>query len=74
MRRGAETNIGSGPENGGRSSIVLAQCREMADPETGGAYTVRRYASEKVPNGKGGWRQSKIMLMPIIPDYQPIVR
>ncbi|RJR43507.1 MAG: hypothetical protein C4576_14195 [Desulfobacteraceae bacterium] len=53
--------------------IVLVQYRGPADPETGGAYTVKKYDSEKVPDGEGGWKHNKIMLSPLNPEYAPIV-
>lgn len=52
--------------------IVLAQYRGAADPETGGAYTVKRYSSEKVAADEGGWRHTKIVLSPLNPEFTPI--
>jgi SOS-response transcriptional repressor LexA len=56
-----------------RGKIVLAQYRGPADPETGGAFTVKRYSSEKEADGEGGWRHTRVVLSPTNPDYQPIV-
>jgi SOS-response transcriptional repressor LexA len=53
--------------------IVLAQHRDIQDPDTGGAYTLKVYESEKVADDEGGWRHSKIILKPLNPSYQPIV-
>jgi len=53
--------------------IVLVQYRGPEDPETGGAYTVKKYDSEKVPDGDGGWRHQRIILSPLNTEYSPIV-
>ncbi len=53
--------------------IVLAQYRGAADPDTGGAFTVKRYSSEKQRTDDGGWRHTRVTLSPINRDYQPIV-
>ena len=45
----------------------------ISDPNTGGQYTLKVYASEKAPDGEEGWRHAKIVLTPINPAYQPIV-
>ncbi len=52
---------------------VLVQYRGLADPETGGAYTVKKYDSEKVPDGEGGWKHTRILLLPLNPEYSTIV-
>jgi hypothetical protein len=44
--------------------IVVVQHRSIADPETGGRYTVKVYESEKVPTEDGGWRHERIRLRP----------
>ena len=54
--------------------IVLAEHRGHLDPETGGAYTVKKYSSEKQPDTSSAeWRHSRIVLSPTNPDYKPIV-
>lgn len=53
--------------------IVLAQYRGIADPDTGGAFTVKRYASEKEVVEDGDWRHTRVVLSPLNPDYEPIV-
>jgi SOS-response transcriptional repressor LexA len=53
--------------------IVLAQYRGPADPDTGGAFTVKRYSSEKEVSKEGGWRHTRVILSPTNPDFQPIV-
>jgi hypothetical protein len=35
--------------------VVLVEHRDIADPETGGSYTVKRYRSRKAA-GAEGWR------------------
>jgi SOS-response transcriptional repressor LexA len=59
---------------GSRSGrTVLAQYRGPADPETGGAFTVKRYSSVKESTGEDGWRHTRVTLLPTNPAYQPIV-
>lgn len=55
--------------------VVVAQHRSIADPETGGRYTVKLYASEKVAAEDGGWRHRRVILRPDSdqPGYQPII-
>lgn len=54
--------------------VVVVQHRSIADPETGGRYTVKLYASEKVPAEDGGWRHERITLRPDShrPGFEPI--
>ena len=56
-----------------QEKIVLAQCREIHDPDTGGSFTVKKYSSEKVALGEDEWRHTRIVLTPINPQYKPIV-
>ena len=56
-----------GSRNG---EIVLTQCSEF-DPEYDGKYTIKKYYSEKKET-KEGWQHTKIELLPLNPDYQPI--
>ena len=44
--------------------VVVVQHRSIADPETGGRYTIKVYSSEKVPDADGGWRHRRITLRP----------
>jgi uncharacterized protein len=55
--------------------VVVVQHRGISDPETGGAYTVKVYASEKAPHEDGGWRHERITLRPDSdrPEFEPIV-
>src|SRR5262249_35598227 len=53
--------------------IALVQHRDIYDPETGGSYTIRRYTQEQ-RSGVRGSRQPRIVrLLPLHPDYPPIV-
>jgi hypothetical protein len=52
--------------------VVLVQHRDVVDPETGGSYTLKVYESEKVADGEGSWRHSKVRLLPINREYNPI--
>ena len=47
-----------------QGKVVVVQHRSIADPETGGRYTVKLYASEKVPAEEGGWRHERVTLRP----------
>ena len=60
------------PEGSRQGKIVLVQYRGPADPETGGAYTVKRYSSSTIPNQEEGWRHAAITLSPLNPDFRPI--
>ena len=55
--------------------VVVVQHRSIADPETGGRYTVKLYASEKVLEEDGGWRHQRITLRPDSdrPGFEPLV-
>jgi SOS-response transcriptional repressor LexA len=57
----------------GQGKIVLAQYRGPADPDTGGAFTVKRYSSEKQQTQQGEWEHACIVLSPTNPEYTPIV-
>ena len=56
-----------------QGKIVLAQHRDCYDPDTGGAYSIKQYASEKVATDYGAWRHEKITLVPLNPKYSPII-
>ncbi len=61
------------PEGTRQGKVVLAQYQGPADLETGGAFTVKLYSSEKVSDSTGDWRHRKITLSPLNPDFKPIV-
>ena len=65
----------SNPGGTRRGKVVLAQHRDIDDPELGGRYTVKVYESEKVPTDDGGWRHSVVRLKPDSrdPSFEPIV-
>ena len=60
------------PEGTRQGKIVLAQYQGPADPDTGGAFAVKRYRSEKRRTADG-WEHAKVTLSPTNPDYEPIV-
>jgi type I restriction enzyme R subunit len=63
------------PVEGSRDGrVLLVQHRDIADPETGGSYTVKVYESTKWMSG-GEWRHSDISLKPdsTDPSFQPLV-
>lgn len=55
-----------------QGKTVLVQLRDATDPESGERYTVKRYESEKSPDGDL-WRHERITLKPVNPDFEPIV-
>lgn len=55
------------------NKILLVQHREIADTETGGSFTIKKYNSEKVFYPDGTWKHLKIILSPINPAYKPII-
>lgn len=61
------------PSGSRQGKIVLVQYRGDADPDTGGSYTIKRYASKKKTLEDGDWRHARVELSPINPDYEPIV-
>jgi SOS-response transcriptional repressor LexA len=59
-----------GSRNG---KIVLVQLRNLRDPATGEAHTVKRYHSEKVEGDGDTWRHHRITLSPVNREYPAIV-
>ncbi len=58
-----------------QGKVVLAQHRDIDDPELGGRYTVKVYESEKEAADDGGWRHAVVRLKPDSddPSFVPIV-
>ena len=56
-----------------QGKIVLAQHHDIADVDTGGSYTVKKYRSEKKLEQDGTWRHEKIVLEPLNKEYEPII-
>lgn len=63
----------SHPAGSNQGKIVLAQHRDIEDPDTGGSYTVKRYSSKKVYRNDGTWEHTEIRLEPLNSSYDPIV-
>ncbi len=63
------------PSGTRQGKVVVVQHRDLADPDTGGRYTVKLYASEKVPAENGGWKHERITLSPDSDQagFEPIV-
>jgi SOS-response transcriptional repressor LexA len=72
IRDGEHCVFRAQPVGSRQGKIVLAQYRGPADPDNGGSFTVKRYASEKVGDGNGGWSHTKITLSPLNPEFSPI--
>jgi len=60
------------PAGSRQGKIVLVQYRGPADPDTGAAFTVKRYMSEKQATVEGEWRHERVMLLPTNPEFRPI--
>ena len=45
----------------------------IADPHTGGQYTLKVYTSEKAAASDGEWQHTRVVLKPLNPAYEPIV-
>jgi uncharacterized protein len=58
-----------------QGKVVLAQHRDIADTDTGGHYTVKRYESTKKVLADGTWRHMSIILKPDTTSsgYEPFV-
>ena len=52
------------PTGSRQGKVVVAQHRDIHDPEFGGSYTVKIYKSEKVVMKDGEWRHKQIVLTP----------
>ena len=73
IRDGDYVVLRANPVGTRQGKIVLAQYRGPADPDTGGAFAIKRYSSEKLPDEDGEWRHTRITLSPLNPQYQPII-
>lgn len=56
-----------------QNKLVLVQHSSIADPDTGGSYTVKKYTSKKKYAEDGAWQHEEIVLKPLNPDYSDIV-
>ena len=61
------------PEGTRQGKIVLAQYRGSHDPDTGGAYTVKKYNSTKTAGKHGQWQHREITLSPLNSKYKSVV-
>ena len=55
------------------NKLVLVQHSSIADPDTGGSCTVKKYTSKKKYAPDGAWQHEEIILKPLNPAYSPIV-
>ena len=51
---------------------LLVWHRGIADPESGGEFTVKVFTSRKIARTDGGWDHVRIVLEPINPEFDPI--
>lgn len=63
---------GGGVAGSRQGRIVLVELRDAVDPETGERYTVKKYTSEKAEADDETWRHTRITLMPLNRDFDPI--
>jgi hypothetical protein len=72
---GAWCLFGPAPTGSRNGRVVIAQHRDISDPETGGRFTVKLYASEKSTSSDGSWSHESIVLRPDTRSegYAPIV-
>ncbi len=62
------------PRGGTRQGrILLVRHAKISDPETGGHFTLKKYSSEKLAAGAGGWKHVSIKLSPLNEKYAPIL-
>ena len=61
------------PGGSRQNKLVLVQHSSIADPDTGGSYTVKKYTSKKKYAPDGAWQHEEIILQPLNPAYSPIV-
>jgi phage repressor protein C with HTH and peptisase S24 domain len=69
---GAYCLFASPVEGSRQGRTVLVQMRDAADPESSERYTVKRYESEQEKEDDS-WRHTRITLMPVNPDFEPII-
>ena len=55
------------------NKIVLVQSNTIHDSDNGGKYTVKKYTSKKRATQNGSWEHEEIALMPLNPNYKPII-
>ena len=60
------------PHGSREGRIVLVQFNSRCDLENGGRFTVKKYHSAKSVTEEG-WRHEQIELLPLNPDYDPII-
>lgn len=73
IRSGDYLVMRADPAGTRQDKIVLAEYKGVADPDTGGSYTVKKYVSAKMMDADGGWRHREIRLVPLNPAFEPIV-
>ena len=56
--------FGPAPKGSRNGHIVIAQHRDISDPETGGQFTVKVYESHKTTTPGDSWRHESIILRP----------
>ena len=67
--------FGPTPKGSRNGRVVIAQHRDISDPDTGGQFTVKVYESHKAEAPEGSWRHQSIVLRPdtTSPGFEPLV-
>lgn len=62
------------PSGTRQGKVVVVRHRGIADPETGGRYTIKVYSSQKIHSDTDDWRHERITLRPDSdqPGFEPI--
>lgn len=63
------------PVGSRQSKVVVAEHRNIHDPDFGGSYTVKVFRSEKRPADEGEWTHERVTLTPDSddPSFEPLV-
>jgi DUF2075 family protein len=74
IKNGSWCLFRANPAGTRQGKVVVVQHRDIADPETGGRYTIKVYSSEKMPAEDGEWTHARITLHPDsdIAGFEPI--
>jgi SOS-response transcriptional repressor LexA len=73
IRDGDYIVLRANPVGTRQGKIVLAQYHGPADPDIGGAFTIKKYSSDKRADEDNEWRHTRIVLSPLNPEYKPII-
>ena len=72
-RPSARLAFEASPAGSRQGKLVIVQHHDISDPETGGAFTLKQYLSEKELDDDGEPRNFRISLKPLNAEFEPIV-